>query len=114
MGLLKWPESSEWLNEPNPVKSIVNQYRNCPKSKYITVKSFSLRPVTPKDELDVISILEDTKSSGTDITLGILTENKTFPQNVCKWIKDSPKTGTFPDLFNIGRSNTYTQKGRSI
>ena len=27
LGLLKWPDSSESLNEPDPVKSIVNKYK---------------------------------------------------------------------------------------
>ena len=37
------------------------------KSKYITVKPFSFRPVTAKDVLDVTSTLDGTKSSGGDI-----------------------------------------------
>ena len=36
-----------------------------------------------------------TKSSGGDITLGILKGNKIFPQVLCKWINDSLKTGAF-------------------
>ena len=78
LGLFKWCGSSESLNEPDPFKSIVNKYKNHPnmkkiESKYITVKSF--RPVAPKDVLDVISTLDDTKSSGGDIPLRILKEN---------------------------------------
>ena len=42
------------------------------KNKYITINTFSYRPVTAKDVLDVISALDDTKSSGGDIPLRIL------------------------------------------
>ena len=68
---------NESLNERDPIKSIVNKYKNHPslnkiKSKYITINTFSYRPVTAKDVLDVISTLDDTKSSGGDIPLRIL------------------------------------------
>ena len=83
LGLYKWCGSSESLNEPDPFKSIVNKYKNHPnmkktESEYITVKPFSFWPVAPKDVLDVISTLDDTKSSGGDIPLRILKENKIF------------------------------------
>ena len=85
LGLFKWPDSSHSLNEPNPIKRIVNKYKNHPnikkiKSKYITVKPFSFQPATPKDVLNVISTLVDTKSSGGDIPLRVLKGNKIFPQ----------------------------------
>ena len=69
LGLLQWPDSSESLNEPDPVKSIVNKYKIHPsikefQSKNFTVKPFSFQPVTPKVVLDVISTLDDTKSFG--------------------------------------------------
>ena len=72
LGSFKLPESSDFLNEPDPIKSIVNKYKNYPsikkiKSKYITVKHFSFWPVTAKDVLDVIFTLANTKSSGEDI-----------------------------------------------
>ena len=106
LGLFKWPDTSESLNEPDPIKSIVNRYKNLPsvekiKSKYITVKPFSFQPVTAKDVLDVISKLDDTKSSGGDIPLRILKGNKIFPQVLCKWINDSLKTGAFPDPLKL-------------
>ena len=71
LGFSKCPNSSASLNEPYPVERIVKKYKNHPslkkiKSKYITVKAFSFQPVTPKDVLDVISTLLDTKSSGAD------------------------------------------------
>ena len=74
--MFKWPDSSESLNEPDPIKSIVNNYKNHPsikktKSKHITVKLFSFRRVTTKDVLDVLSTLDDTKSSGGDILLKV-------------------------------------------
>ena len=105
-GLFKWPDSSESLNEPDPIKSIVNKYKNHPsirkiKSKYIIVKPFSFRPVTPKDVLDVISTLVDTKSSGGDIPLRNLKGNKIFPQVLCKLINNSLKTGAFPDPLKL-------------
>ena len=89
LGLFKWPDSSESLNEPDLIKSIVNKYKNQPnikkiKGKYITVNTFSFRPVTTKDVLDVISTLDDTKSSGGDTPLRILRGNKIFPQVLCK------------------------------
>ena len=73
---------------------------------------YSFQSVTAKDVLDVISTLDDTKSSGGDIPLRILKGNRIFPQVLCKWIKDSLKTGSFQDP--LGRSNTYSWKGRSI
>ena len=33
LGLLKWPDSSESLNAPDPIKSIVNMHKNHPKFK---------------------------------------------------------------------------------
>ena len=89
LGLFKWPNPSESLNVPDPIKSIVNKYKNHPnikkiKSKYIIVKPFSFRLVTPKDILDVISTLVDTKSSGADIPFRVLKRNRIFPQVLCK------------------------------
>ena len=100
--MFKWLDSPESLTELDPIKSIVNKYKNHPsikkiKSKYITVKPFSFRAVTLKDILDVISTLDNTKSSGRDILLRILKGNKIFPQVLCKWIDDSLKIGAFPD-----------------
>ena len=52
LGLFKCPDSSESLNEPDPIKSIVNKYKNHPsitkiKSKYITFfLSYQLLPRT--------------------------------------------------------------------
>ena len=104
--MFKWSDSSDSLNKPDPIKTIVNKYQNHPsikkiKSKYITVKPFLFRPVTPKDVLDVISTLVDTKSSGRDIPLRILTGNKLFSQVLCKWINNSLKTGAFPDPLKL-------------
>ena len=44
LGLFKWPNSSESLTEPDPIKSIVNKYKNHPsikkiKSKYIILSN---------------------------------------------------------------------------
>ena len=50
-----------------------------------------MRPVIPKEVLDVIFTLVDTKSSGGGIPLSILKENKIFPQVLCKWINNSLK-----------------------
>ena len=88
LGLLKWPDSSDFLNELDPVKRIVNKYKNHPsikeiKTKYFTVKPFSIRLVTPKDVVDVVSTLVDTKSSCGEISLRILKEKKIFPQVLC-------------------------------
>ena len=58
--------------------------KNKIKSKYITAKPFSFRPVIPKDVLDVISTLADTTPSGGDIPLRILRGNKIFSQFLCK------------------------------
>ena len=101
--MFKWPES---LNEPDPIKSIVNKYKSHPnirkiKSKCITLNIFSFRPVTAKDVLDVISTLDDTKSSGGDIPLRILKGNNTFIQVLCKWIKDSLKSGAFSNPLKL-------------
>ena len=68
----------------DPIKSIVNKYKNHPsikiiKSRYITIKRFSSGAATPKDVLDVISTLDDTKSLGEDITLRIL-KDKMIPE----------------------------------
>ena len=72
--LMKWSDLSESLNESDPIKSVVNKDKNDHsikkiKSKYIIVKLFPFRPVTAEDVLDVISTLDDTKSSGGDIPL---------------------------------------------
>ena len=104
--MYKWPDSSDYLNEPDLIKSIVNRYKNHPsikkiKSKYITVKLFSFRPVTPQNVLDVTSTLVDTKSSGGDIPLRILKGSKIFPQVLCKWINNSLKTSDFPDSLKL-------------
>ena len=82
--MFKWPDSFQSLNEPDPIKSIVNKHKNYPsikkiKSKYIIVKPFSFRPATAKDVLDVIFTLDSTKSSGGDIPLKILKGSKIFP-----------------------------------
>ena len=84
--MLKWPDSSGSLNEPDPSKSIAKKYKNHPniekiKSKYIIVKSLSFQPVTPKYALDVISTLVDTEPSGGDIPLKILKRNKILSQD---------------------------------
>ena len=47
LGLFKWPDPSESLNEPDPITSIANNYKKHlsiknTKSKYITVKPFFL------------------------------------------------------------------------
>ena len=106
LGLFKWSDSSNSLNEPGPIKSIVNKYKSHPsirkiKSKYVTVKSFSFRPVTLKDVLDIFSTLVNTKSSGGDIPLRFLKGNKIFPQVLCKWINNSLKTDDFPDPLKL-------------
>ena len=115
LGLFKWCGSSESLNEPDPFKSIVNKYKNHPnmkkiESEYITVKPFSFRPVAPKDVLDVISTLDDAKSSGGDIPLRILKENKIFLQVLCKWINISLKTGAFPDPLILAETILIDEK----
>ena len=86
MGLLKWPNSSNTLNEPDPSKIIVNEYKNHPsiekiKSKYITVKSFLSNQLFPRMSFDVISTLVNTKSSGGEIPLRISKENKILSQD---------------------------------
>ena len=75
--------------------------KNKIKSRYITAKSFSFRPVIPKDVLDVISTLADKMPSGGDIPLRILRGNKIFSQVLCKWIKNFLKTGGFPDPLKL-------------
>ena len=105
--MLKWPDSSGSLNEPDPSKSIVKKYKNHPniekiKSKYIIVKSFSFQPITPKYVFDVISTLVDTESSGGDIPLKIkkkknLKTGLLIAQVLCKWINNSLKTGDSPN-----------------
>ena len=47
---------------------------------------FFSRSVTLIDVLDVISTLDDTKSSEGDIPLTILKDNKIFPKVLCKWM----------------------------
>ena len=119
MELFKWPDSYELLNESDPIKSIVNKYKNHPsmkkiKGRYISVNSFSHRPVTPKKVLDVISALDDEKSSGGDNPLRILMDDKIFLQILCKWINDSLKAAFFPDPLKLAEITTYPRKGRSI
>ena len=85
MGLLKWPDSSNTLNQPDPSK-IVNEYKNHPsiekiKSKYITVKSFLSNQLFPRMSFDVISTFVGTKSSGGEIPLRISKENKILSQD---------------------------------
>lgn len=48
------------------------------KTKYITINPFSFYPITPKDVLDAIPILGNTKSSGRNITLRVLKDGKYF------------------------------------
>ena len=115
LGLFKRPDSSDSLNEPDPIKSTVNKYKNYPsvieiKTKHITVKPFSFRPVTPKDVLDVFSILVDTKSSGGDIPLRILKGNKIFAQVLCKWINNSFKSGDFQDPLKLAETTPIHKK----
>ena len=50
------------------------------KGRYISVNPFSHRPATPKKVLDVISALDDEKSSGGDNPLRILMDDKIFLQ----------------------------------
>ena len=119
LGLFKWSDSSDFLNELDPVKGIVNRYKNHRsikkiKNKYIAVKPFSFRPVTPKVALDLISTLVDTKSSGGDTPLKILKGNKIFPQALRKWINNSLKAGVFPDLLKVAEITPTHKKGRSI
>ena len=68
------------------------------------------RPVSPKDVLDVISTLDDTKSSSGDIPLRVLKGNKIFPQVLCKWINDSLKTGAFPDPLKLAERTLIHKK----
>ena len=57
--LLKWPDSYESLNEPDPIKSnkYKNKYKNHPsikkkiKSKHITAKPFFSDQLLPKMSL---------------------------------------------------------------
>ena len=58
----KWPDSSESLNEPDPIKSIVNKYKNHLSikkimGKYVTINPFSLQLLTRDDVLDVLVYL---------------------------------------------------------
>ena len=97
------------------MKSIVNKYKNHPsikkiKSKYITANTFSFRPVTTKDVIDVLSTLDDTTTSGGGIPLGILKGNKIFQQVLCKWISDSLKTGAFPDPLKLAEIRPINKK----
>ena len=106
LGLLKWPDSSKSLNEPDTIKSIISKYKNHHgikkiKGKYITGNPFSFRPVTPTNILDIISTVNDAKSSGRGIPLRTFQDSKIFPQSLCKWIKDSIKTGAFPDPIKL-------------
>ena len=59
VGLFQWPDSSNFSNKPDPIKSTVKKYKNHSsiqkiKSKYIALKPFSFRLVTPKVVFDVI------------------------------------------------------------
>ena len=106
LGLFKWLNVSNSLNEPDQSKIFFNKYKNHPslkkiKSKYITIKPFSFRPVIPKDVLDVNSTLVDTKSSSGGVPLRILKGSKMFPQVLCKWTSISVKTGDFPDNLKL-------------
>ena len=117
--MFKWSDSCESLNELDPIKSIVNKYKNLPsikkiKSKYISVNPFSLRPVTPKKAIHVISALGDEKSSGGGNPLRILNDDKMFLQVLRKWINDSLKAGFFPDPLKLAETTTYPKKGRFI
>ena len=117
--VFKWSDSSESINEPDPIKSIFNKYNNHPsikkiKSKYITLKPFSFRPVTVKDVLDVISTLDDTKSSGGDIPLRILKVSKIFPQALCKRIYDPLKFYAFPDPLKMAEITPNHKKEDSF
>ena len=84
--------------------------KNKIKSRYITAKSFSFRPVIPKDVLDVISTLADKMPSGGDIPLRILRGNKIFSEVLCKWIKDFLKTGGFPDSLKLAEITPIHKK----
>ena len=106
LGLFKWSDSCELLNESDPIKSIVIKYKNHPsvkkiKGRYISINPFLLRSVTPKKVLDVICALDDEKASGGDNPLGILMDDKIFLQVLCKWINDSLNAGFFPDLLKL-------------
>ena len=53
LGLIKWLDSSESLNEPDLIKNIVNKYKNYPsiktiKGKYITINPFSFDQLLPR------------------------------------------------------------------
>ena len=114
-GIAQIADPSESLNETDPIKSIVNNYKNHPvikkiKSKYITVKPFSSWPVTFMNVLDVITTLDGTKSSGGDVTLRTLNGNKIFPQVLCKWINDSLKTGAFLDPLEFAEITSIHKK----
>ena len=114
-GIAQIADPSESLNETDPIKSIVNNYKNHPvikkiKSKYITVKPFSSWPATFKDVLDVITTLDGTKSSCGDVTLRTLNGNKIFPQVLCRWINDSLKTGAFLDLLEFAEITSIHKK----
>ena len=106
LGLFKWPDLSESLNKPDPIKSIVNKYKKHLsikkiKGKYIITNPFTLQPVTPKDVLDVISTLDNTKPSGREIFPRTLKDNKIFPRVLCKWINNSLKTVDFSDFLKL-------------
>ena len=71
------------------------------KSKYITINPFSFQEVTPEDVLDVLSTLDDTKSSRGGILLKYFKDNKIVSQVLCKWMNDSNKTGSFPEPLKL-------------
>ena len=95
---------------PPPLPPPPPPSKNKIKSKYITAKPFSFRPVIPKDVLDVISTLADTTPSGGDIPLRILRGNKIFSQFLCKWIKNFLKTGGFPDSLKLAEITPIHEK----
>ena len=104
--MFKWPDLSESLNKPDPIKSIVNKYKKHLnikkiKGKYIITNPFTLQPVTPKDILDVISTLDNTKPSGREIFPRTLKDNKIFLRVLCKWINNSLKTVDFSDSLKL-------------
>ena len=106
LGLFKQPDLSESLNKPDPIKSIVNKYKKHHsikkiKGKYIIINPFTLPPVIPKDVLDVISTLDNTKPSGREIFSRTLKDNKIFRRVLHKWINNSLKTSNFSDSLKF-------------
>ena len=54
--------------------------------------------------------LDDAKPSGGDIPLRILRNNKIFPQDLCRCINDSLKTGIFPDSLKFAEITSMHKK----